>query len=187
MATTTDRETTTISITAASAPEHPPPKLSDDRAGAAEWFRMMTGCDWDGSNISYKNAKKRYERLLPAHKERERERECKRNRSDRERPAAAKDSKRRATQRKANQIEEDAARECRNEQRRQLQQRIAKRKGILNELLVKAGLCDEGTNALQALRERSRFRGKEFDQELQALLCQRKFDAPLCPSHRSAR
>ena len=78
-------------ITHDNAAAYPPPDLRPFRSAASRtadsapalWFKQMTGAEWDGGGHSYELEKKRHRRMLEEHKESERERELKRDRSGR--------------------------------------------------------------------------------------------------------
>ena len=83
-------------IVASNAATYPPPSLNSFRTAAARapansapacWYWQLTGDEWQRDGHSYELAKKRYKRMLAEHKAAERERESKRDRSSRKRPA----------------------------------------------------------------------------------------------------
>jgi hypothetical protein len=121
-------------ITQENAAQHPPPSVTD-REAAAVWYLLLTGHVWDGTSGSYKNARKRYSRLLPQTKEREKAREERRDRSERVRPAD--DSQRRVRQR----AEQDPVRVCIPRRRLILEQMLADRQlpAVLQGSAIHAG------------------------------------------------
>ena len=145
-------------ITAENAVEFKAPGLKDGADKVGAWYLQMMGCDWDGLSSSFKNAKKRYERLLPGHKEKERERDRKRDRSGRARPEDANERrvKQREEQKQREVAESAAARAAIATERRE-------RIEALNAVLFIANISsvEKPHQCAAVLRERARERHGE--------------------------
>ena len=99
--------------------QHEPPSLDAYRAAASRepddcapalWYWQMTGLDWDRQTRTYRLQRMRHERLAASDAQRQAEasRDQKRDRSERDRPAAADDSIRRQEQLAAQRKADDA-------------------------------------------------------------------------------
>ena len=145
-------------ITAENAVEFKAPGLKDGADKVGAWYRQMMACDWDGLSSSFKIAKKRYERLLPGHKEQERERDRKRDRSGRARPEDASERrvKQREEQKQREVAERAAARAAIATERRE-------RIEALNAVLFIANISsvEKPHQCAAVLRERARERHGE--------------------------